>query len=263
MSEILLLNDFVSRGKIAGNMIDPVLSSKNHNVYFLPTALISHNFSLGNVAVLDTNTYIQESLSSWDKLNFKFDVIFIGFIENNEQKDLIINYIKNLSYDPLIILDPIMGDDGSIYPGLSDEKIDIYKDLFNIADIILPNHTEAKLLGINNFNDYINIDKKFVITSIEEDGSAYTLGISEKLHKVYYEKLDAKYAGTGDLFDALFINHYLQNNDFNFSIESTVDQMSKILKIQKSEFEDFDSIFIEAILSRIDGGFNAWKEILS
>lgn len=258
MSEILLLNDFVSRGKIAGNMMNPVLSSYNHNVYFLPTALISHNFSLGNVAILDTNTYIKEALNAWDKLNFKFDVIFIGFIENTSQKDLITNFIKNLSYDPLVVLDPIMGDDGSLYPGLSDEKIDIYKDLLDLSHIILPNYTEARLLGIDDFKKVLNNGKKYVITSIEDSKSPYTLGISDKLHKVYYEKLDAKYAGTGDLFDALFLNHYLKFNDFNKAIEETVSDMSKILKIQNADYKDYDSIIIEAILPRIYGGFNAW-----
>lgn len=263
MSEILLINDFVSRGKIAGNMINPILSANNHNVYFLPSALISHNFSLGNVAIHNTNTYIKECLSSWDKLDFKFDVIFIGFIENAIQKDLIVNYIRDLSYDPLVVLDPIMGDDGSIYPGLSNEKIDIYKEILQLADITLPNHTEANLLGIKDFEEVLNTGKKFVVTSIEEDGYSYTLGISDNLHKVFYEKLDAKYAGTGDLFDALFLNHFLKTNEFNQAIEDTVSDMSKILTIQNLDYKNYDSIIIEAILPRIYGGFDAWKKVLS
>ena len=150
-----------------------------------------------------------------------------------------------------------MGDDGSLYPGLGDEKIQIYKEILAYADIILPNHTEASLLGLDNFDDLLEGNNKYVITSIEEDNKSYILGISNKLHKVYYEKLDAKYAGTGDLFDGLFINHYLETCDFNLSIEKTVENMSKILSIQNEDFKDNISIAIEAILPKIGGTCHA------
>lgn len=257
MSQILLINDFVSRGKIAGNMVDPVLSHAGHDVYFLPTALISHNFSLGDVAILDTNKYIKDCLNVWKKLDFNFDLIFIGYIENIEQKNIIVNYLKSMSDQVLVILDPIMGDDGSLYPGLGDEKIQIYKEILTYADIIIPNHTEASYLDLDNFDDLLDDDKKYVITSIEEDKKSYTLGISDKLYRVFYKKLDAKYAGTGDLFDGLFIKHYLETCDFNLSIEKTVEDMSKILRMQKEEFEDNISIAIETILPKIEGAYNA------
>lgn len=257
MSQILLINDFVSRGKIAGNMVDPVLSHAGHDVYFLPTALISHNFSLGNVAILDTNKYIKDCLNVWKKLDFNFDLVFIGYIENIEQKNIIVDYLKSISDEVLVILDPIMGDDGSLYPGLGDEKIQIYKEVLTYADIILPNYTEASLLGLDNYDNLPETGKKYVITSIEEDKKSYTLGISDKLHRVYYEKLDAKYAGTGDLFDGLFIKHYLETSDFNLSIERTVKDMSKILSIQNEDFKDNISIAIEAILPKIGGAYHA------
>lgn len=257
MSQILLINDFVSRGKIGGNMVDLVLSKKGHYVYFLPTALISHNFSLGNVVEIDTSKYIEECLNSWTKLNFKFDIILIGYIESAKQKDLIINYINSLSYKPLIILDPIMGDDGSLYQGVGKEKIDIYKDLLKISNIILPNHTEAKLLGLDNFEKLVNGGRNYVITSIEESDRPYTLGISDSLYKVYYEKIDVKYAGTGDLFDGFFLSYYLENNDFNLSIEKAVRDMSKILRIQKKSYKDSDSIIVEAILPEMENESNA------
>ena len=110
---------------------------------------------------------------------------------------------------------------------------------------------------MDNFDDLLENDKKYVITSIEEDNKSYTLGISDKLHKVFYEKLDAKYAGTGDLFDGLFIKYYLETSDFNSSIEKTVEDMSKILSIQNEDFKDNISIAIEAILPKIGGTCHA------
>ena len=53
MKNILIINDFVSLGKIAGKMMENILSYKGHNTFFLPTALIANNFSYGKNAILD------------------------------------------------------------------------------------------------------------------------------------------------------------------------------------------------------------------
>lgn len=34
MSNILVINDFVSKGKMAGNMMEPVLTYKGHQTFF-------------------------------------------------------------------------------------------------------------------------------------------------------------------------------------------------------------------------------------
>lgn len=252
MSNILIINDFVSKGKMAGNMMEPVLTYKGHQSFFLPTSLISNDFSCGKVAVLDTSNYMRDCFKVWDDLGFKFDTIFVGFINNISQKDLIVEYIKSRKNNPMIILDPIMGDNGNLYNGVGEEKIAIYREIIPYADIIIPNLTEANLLGLNNYEYLKNNDKKYLITSVYDKSGYYSLGIDKNLHKSYFEKFDLNYAGTGDLMDALFLCYYLDNNDFNKSIDLAVDKMSEILILQKKTLADSNEIMIENYLTLLD-----------
>ena len=254
MSKILVLNDFVSRGKLAGNMMEPVLSKAGHDVFFLPTALISNAFSFGNVAVHDTSEYIKKSFAVWNELGVNFDLIFIGFLENNRQKEIVLEYINKLVNKPTIMFDPIMGDDGKLYNSIDDEKIEIYKDIARIADIITPNYTEARFLGLDDFKNLMSSGKKYLITSCEDKDGSFCLGIGENLSKTYYEQLDLKFAGTGDLMDALFLVYYLRENDFDLAIDMAVAKMTEILISQHELNPDSREIIIEKFLSLIDVG---------
>ncbi len=254
MSNILLLNDFVSKGKVAGNMIEPILTYTGHQAFFLPTALISNGFSMGKIATLDTTSYIKDSLKVWDELGYDFDLIFIGFIDNKTQKELIIDYIKQKASNALVILDPIMGDNGSLYKGLNEEKIALYKDMLTFTDIVTPNLTEADLLGLTDYNKLIKDDKKYLITSVNDKDGYHNLGIDKDLHKTYFKNLDVDYAGTGDLMDGLFIIYYLESKDFNKAINQASLKMSQILKAQKDSQAESNEIMIESYLSLLDIG---------
>ena len=152
----------------------------------------------------------------------------------------------------MIILDPIMGDNGSLYKSVGKEKIDIYKEIIPYADILIPNLTEANFLDLDDYQHLKNDNKKYLITSVYDSSGYYSLGIDKDLHKSYFKKLDLNYAGTGDLMDALFLIYYLENNDFNKAIDLAVDKMSEILNIQKKTLPNSNEIMIESYLSLLD-----------
>ncbi len=252
MTDILILNDFVSRGKIAGNMLSSVLAYKDFNTYFIPTALISNNFDYGQVAKLDTFTYIKESLDVYKDLGFTFDMVFIGYVEDKKTTELIIDYINNLPYRPEIILDPIMGDNGKLYKGVDEEKIGNYKALLDIADITTPNFTEANFLGLTDYEKLISDDKKYVITSVNDDEKYYILGIDKELTKVDFEKIDVRLAGTGDLFDALFLSNYIETHDFKSSVENAATSIDRIIRKHINERPCDADIYIESYFDLLD-----------
>lgn len=254
MSKILLVGDFVSKGKIAGNIMEPVLAYEGHDVYFLPSALISNNFSLGNVAVYDTSDHITNSLRVWRELGLSFDLIFLGYINNQKQKEIIISFIESLENKPLIILDPVMGDNGKLYHGVGEDKINIYKELLEISDICLANITEGKFLGLEDFNSLSKDKKKYILTSLNDDKGFYNLAIDNGIDKQYYEKIDHEFAGTGDLLDALFINYYLQGYDFTKASKLSISKIYQILYKNKEIYPKDIDIHIEKHLSLLEDG---------
>ena len=57
MKNVLILNDFVSKGKIAGRLMSTVLSYMDCEVFFLPTTMIANNFSLGGNAFFNIDPF--------------------------------------------------------------------------------------------------------------------------------------------------------------------------------------------------------------
>lgn len=259
MKKILILNDFVSNGRIGGLQVNTILTYKNFDVYFLPTALISNMFTMGDIEISDTTSFVENTLNLWAKSKINFDAIFIGYIKNSSQKNMIIDFIKNLSYKPLIINDPIMADNGFLYKGLCSDIIDIHRDLLEISDILIPNFTEAKILSSNDYNDPIDIIKnisshkrKAIITSyMDKKGSRIIAYDKKNIKEFFYEHIDKSFYGTGDIFDGIFLSNYLNSCDFFSSVLKTKKSMSKILRKKMSVDPDTNDINIERYLDLI------------
>lgn len=252
MKNVLILNDFVSKGKIAARLMAPVLSYMDCEVFLLPTAMISNNFSLGGNAFYNIDPFIMESLQNWGNLGIKFDLIFIGYIENAKQKDMIKDFIKNLDYKPTIVFDPIMGDDGALYPGLDESKIKSYKDLVTIADIIIPNKTEANFLDLD-LEDLTKKGKKIIITSANKDGKPTVIYYDGKENIIPYKKENINVGGSGDLFDGLFIAYLLKSFDYIQAIDKTCKDIVRIILANDKDNPGASEINIEKYLSLIEG----------
>lgn len=169
MKKILLVGDLVGYGKIALSSIIPILSEMGIEVSNLPTALVSNTFDYKISSMLDTTTYMNEAIEVWRKLNLQFDIILTGFLSNLEQVSLIENIISFQNKKPLIITDPILGDDGALYHGLKKDSIDTMKKMIYLSDIILPNVTEIQILSNakikkdlreEDINEYIELISK-------------------------------------------------------------------------------------------------------
>lgn len=251
MKNVLILNDFVSKGKIAARLMAPVLSYMDCEVFLLPTAMIANNFSLGGNAFFNIDPFIKESLENWTKLNIKFDLIFIGYIEDKTQKEMIKDFIKNLHYKTTIVFDPIMGDDGVLYQGLDESKIANYKDLLDVADIIIPNETEAKFLDLD-IKNLTAKGKKIIITSASDGEKPCVTYYDGQKSTLAYQRLDLKVGGTGDLFDGLFIGYFLKNIEIKKAIEKTTQDIGKILLANEKENPGASEINIEKFLNLIE-----------
>lgn len=234
--KILLISDFLSCGNIGGNLVRDVLSFYAYNVDFVPTALISNKFSISPIEISIQSDYLKNTLKVFKEQEKSYDAIFIGFIKK-DQVDIIKDFVKD--YKCPIFLDPIMGDKGSLYKSLDESIIKVYKDILDVADIILPNFTEASLLTDYKFDnprsllDYFSsFGKKLIITSVKEGNKFYIYAKEFDFIKVEFKYISHSFGGTGDLFDALFINFYLAGFSFIESIEKTRIMIEKILKKQ-------------------------------
>ena len=244
--KVLLINDLPGYGKVALSAMFPILSQAGLNIFNLPTALVSNTLDYAKFEILETTEYMKKTLAVWKELGFAFDAICIGFITSEEQTKLILEYSKKQKEKGVwIFVDPIMGDNGKLYNGISKKHVSYMRQLCSIADVIVPNFTEATLLtGI--FKEKSNISKEegkrlinklralgaesVVITSAKVDSKDKVIGYDgkEKMYfEIPFEYIPVRFPGTGDIFSAIIISKVLTG----IRIEEAVKIAAKAVRI--------------------------------
>ncbi len=135
-------------GEVALSMMIPILNTMEANVSYLPTAVISNNFDYGEAVIKDLTEFMKDNKEPSEKLNFQFEIIYTGILMNADQVDIVKEIVEYHDKKPLIVSDPIMEDDGELYPGLSKELLEAARLMALEADIIIPNLTEFNLIPI-------------------------------------------------------------------------------------------------------------------
>lgn len=121
---MLLINDLAGYGKLALSAMIPMLSYMGHQVYNLPTALVSNTLDYGKFDILETTDYMRNTIKIWDELGFSFDAVATGFVVSEEQAEIIGDFCrKKAKKGTLIFVDPIMGDEGKLYNGVSEQTV--------------------------------------------------------------------------------------------------------------------------------------------
>ncbi len=252
-SNILLVSDFVGVGKAALSMMIPILNTMEANVSYLPTAIISNNFDYGKAVIEDLTNYMKDTKEIWKELDFQFDIIATGIILNITQVEVIKEIIQYHDKRPLIISDPIMGDDGELYKGLSKELIEASRLMALEADIIIPNLTEFCLIVGRDYPAPGKLDhaqlvswlekarrkgvKSVIITSVHMGDEYYVYGYSENedIFRVKIDYVPIRVGGAGDAFASLIIGKYVQEGNLKKSIEYATKILTSIIRKEHEE----------------------------
>ncbi|WP_290770896.1 pyridoxamine kinase [Anaerofustis sp.] len=249
--DILLINDIPGVGKVALSAMMPIVSSMGFRVHNLPTAIVSNTLDYGLFEILDMTDYMKKTIDIWNKLNFKFDCICTGFINSDGQVDLIEKIIKyNKDNNPVVMVDPIMGDDGNLYMGLSKNVVYNMRRMCSMADIVTPNFTEASFilfdsmqkeeLDSEDIKEYIDKFRKLgsksvVITSVKnkENGKYSIEGYShfeDEYFSVPYDYINVRFPGTGDVFSSVLIGKVLKGYTLKDSCKTASDFVRKAME---------------------------------
>jgi len=266
--EVLLVSDFVGVGKVALSMMIPVLSTMEANLNYLPTAVISNNFDYGEAAVQELNDFMEQSKDMWEKHKLRFDFISTGIVMNTKQVDVVKEIIDLHENRPIIISDPIMGDGGRIYPGLSKDVVKASREMALIADILIPNLTELSLIVGKEYPKEVSDEvikkwltkmqgrgvKAAIVTSVKIDSKHYVYGYSDvdnDIFRVEYDHIPVDVGGAGDIFTSLMIGHISKGTDIREGVKYTTEVLTNIIK---KEYE-------KGITSSAEETINDIKEI--
>ncbi|MBE6957186.1 MAG: pyridoxamine kinase [Ruminococcaceae bacterium] len=266
---ILIINDMPGYSKVAMAAMLPILSHMGHSVYNLPTALVSNTLDYGKFTILDTTDYMEKTIEVWHQLGFQFDCITTGFLASAKQVDIIRRFIESQKKEGLLVMtDPIMGDDGSLYNGVGEDTVENMRRLIGVADVIVPNLTEAEFLtGLYRgraeltaaqAREVVDALRAFgprsvVVTSGQDaDTGEHTVwGYDHRTDAYFnipYRLIRVHFPGTGDMFSAVLVGELLRGKPLQTAVKRAMDVLEKLVFLEQDELEKNKGIRIEKFL---------------
>ena len=266
--QILLINDLAGYGKVATAAMLPILSYMGHPVYNLPTALVSNTLDYGKFNIMDTTDYIKGVFPVWKELGFRFDAIATGFIASERQAQIVAAYCREQAANGTVIfVDPIMGDEGKLYNGVTEAAVQSMREMISVAHLIFPNYTEACYLtnvpyrkeGVSWQEAKELLDKlrqlgtkSALITSLMVDGQCAVVGYNHFIGEYFllpYTEIPVHFPGTGDMFSAILIGHLLNDEPLKPSTRIAMDALYRLIEVNKDNEDKNRGIPIENWLS--------------
>lgn len=228
---ILTIQDISCVGQCSLTVALPIISACGIETAILPSAVLStHTGGFKGYTFRDLSGDMLDISNHWKSEGIRFDAVYTGYLGSIDQ----IEYVKKimddtLTQDGLRIVDPAMADNGRLYYGFTEEFAHRMGGLCGIADIALPNITEACFMTDTPYDGgpkdqaYVKalLDKvsglgaKCVVLkgiSFEPDRLGVAVRQEGKTSYYFHEKMPRSFHGTGDCYAAAFTGALMQGN---------------------------------------------------
>ena len=231
MKNILIFNDISGLGNNSMLANITVFTHLGHYCMPVPTACYSCHTGFDNfTAVKNTDTV---DFARRISANAQADALYVGFCNDTETLKGVQTVLESvLPQDVYKFVDPIMGDNGRLYPVFDDSYVTAMKSVVRRADCITPNLTEACLLAGIDYDEVVSHEsnptylhycgqifadflqktgaKQAVITGIKCGNSIGNIVLDGK--EIFYvtnERTDVDFSGTGDVFSSVVLGEIL------------------------------------------------------
>ena len=250
MKRILTIQDISCLGKCSLTIALPVISATGVETVILPTAVLSTHTMFKNFTVKDLSDQIDPIKNHWLSENVRFDAIYTGYLGTVEQIDQMKQLFKDFKHDGMtIFVDPVMADNGKLYPAFDMDYVKKNAELCASADIIVPNITEAAFMtGMEYKEEYDEAYIKEMLQKLNEFGAKVSVltGVSLSPGKtgvmgydreaddyfVYQnDRIDASYHGTGDLFSSSCIGAMMRGKSWQEAMKIAADYTAYTIEV--------------------------------
>ena len=227
---VAAIHDLSGLGRCSLTVALPVLSVMGSQCAPLPTAVLSSQTGgVSGYTFCDMTDQMGPIAAHWKAVDARFDAIYTGFLGSERQLGLVEHFLADFTReDTLVLVDPVMGDDGAAYDTYGDELIAGMRRLAERARIITPNPTEAAfLLGLPGDalkNGTISPEeavkrlslegrRSVVLTGYRRGANTGSLCLDAATGQVSITEnpcVEVSYPGTGDLFASVLCGGMLQ-----------------------------------------------------
>ena len=271
MKRVLAIHDLSCFGKCSLTVALPILSACGVETTCLPTAVLStHTGGFTGFTYRDLTGDLLPIAEHWKGLGLSFDGIYTGFLGSFEQVGIVEEYFDRFPCG-LKLVDPVMGDNGSLYTVFDMRFAEEMKKLCRKADVIVPNMTEASLLLGIPFREppYRKAQveellkglcglgaKSVVLTGVAFDdihlGAACMDAETGAFDYYLNQRVEGFFHGTGDVFGSVLFGALVQGRPLAEGMRIAVDfTLDCIKRTKKAGTDPRYGVFFEQALPKL------------
>jgi len=257
IKRVMAVNDISCFGKCSLTVTIPLLSRFGVEAVPLPTALLStHTGDFSKPTRLDLTEEMKKITRHWESFSLKFDCVYTGYMLEN-QLPVAEEIVKtHMSRGAMILIDPVMGDNGCMYSGFGSDFPVKMRSLCRNACVSTPNLTEAMLMtGLDykpvltktESNDlYKRLSdvgaKYIVVTGVHPNEDEVGDVVIDQNGCVLYEKYlpatDRRLHGCGDVFASVLCAKLVKGEDILSAVEYAQDFTGKAIEITNKDAQN-------------------------
>ena len=273
MKRIVTMQDISCVGKCSSSVALPIISAMGSECCVLPTALLSTHTAFESFNIVDLTDNICAVTDVWKREGISFDAVYTGYLACNRQVDLARDLWRDFGGEgKLLFVDPVMGDFGRLYTGFESTYPEHMRRLCSVADIIVPNLTEAFCLLSREYHEDVSLEEaqemarsltdigasSAVITGITRDDGELGIVKYDRKRDEYFSyfakkvKTDFPLHGSGDVFASVAVGAIAAGKDTDSALSLAVDFTAKAVEnTLKNENRRWYGIDFETTLSEL------------
>ena len=250
MKRVLTIQDISCLGKCSLTIALPVISALGSETVILPTAVLSTHTMFKNFTVKDLSDQLVPITNHWKNEGVTFDAIYTGYLGTIEQIDTVKGIFSTFrGENTTIIVDPVMADNGKLYPAFDMDYVRKNTELCACADIIVPNITEACFMTGMDYREIYDESyirellsrlnalgaRVSVLTGVSlKEGKTGVMGYDRASGEYFLyqnDRIDASFHGTGDLFSSTCVGEMMQGKTWQEAMKIAADYTAHTIEV--------------------------------
>ena len=252
MKRILTIQDISCLGKCSLTVALPLLSAMGVETVILPTAVLSTHTMFSGFTCKDLSDQLGPITEHWKKEDITFDAIYTGYLGTEEEIETVKEIIRTFrGPETLVFVDPAMGDNGKLYPAFDEQYAKKNATLCAVADVIVPNLTEASFMTGLPYREEYEEDyvrrmlqaltglgcRTAILTGVAlEPGKTGAMGYDSSAGEYFLyqnDKIPAQYHGTGDIFSSVAVGGLLRGLSRQDAIRLAADYTARTIDVTR------------------------------
>ena len=234
---VAVIQDISGLGRCSLAAALPVLSVMGAQCCPVPTAVFTNQTGFSRFASLDCEPLLREFPALWREHGVTLDGVYTGFMSTPAQLEAAGSLIDAFrAPGTLLLVDPVMGDDGARYPCFSAAFCRAMREFAARADVLTPNVTEACLLTGTPYDAFLHgslqeqeaalkaictglSSRIVVITGWRRGNMVCNAAWQNGAFSVYESPaVEGSWSGTGDLFASALCGGLLRGDSLDASL---------------------------------------------